>query len=222
MKKKQPNRTTKVTTVTLPPELIDSAKRLGINVSRVAAAALRRRVVMEEIPADAGEAVEKALSFVTEAKKGDVREPSRAVLAEWVVDWIIATAPKPSTLVLREDIEQLTGLKWDSQDLKFVLIAAKPKLYRTTRHEWRVTDKGLYMLNADERKDELYRRQRESLSRHRETLASAATIPMDELTAQGRAEVEHAKRVALHLYEEGKRALRKKWLNGGDEAKKIE
>lgn len=178
-------------------------------------------VVMEEMP-DVTGAAERVLSFATEAKKGDIRDPSRAVLAEWVVDWIIATAPAPSTLVTKEDIEALTGLKWDSKDLKFVLLAAKPKLYRTTRYEWRVTEKGLYMLNPDERKDELYRRQRESLSRHRETLASAATIPVEELSPQGRAEVEHARRVALHLYEEGKRALRKNWLNGGEEAKKIE
>lgn len=156
------------------------------------------------------------------SKKLEIREPSRTVLVDWVVDWILATQPKDSTLVPAKEIEDLTGLKWDSKDLKFILMAAKRKLYHTTRYEWGLRENGIYMLSPSERKNELYRRERESLSRHREVIASAATIPVEELTSQERSEVEHARRVALHLYEEGKKSMRAKWIPSSSPPKGIE
>ena len=149
-------------------------------------------------------------------------EPNRRILVDWVVDWIIAASPPDSQQIPAVEIEKVTGLRWGSVDLKFVLMAAKRKLYHATRFEWRVTETGIYMLSPAERKDELYRRERESLNRHREVLASSATIPLEALTAQERSEVEHAQRVALHLYEESKKAMRKKWLGGGKKPLEIE
>lgn len=145
--------------------------------------------------------------------KAEIKEPSYRILSDWVVDWVIANQPKDRQVIPREDVEALTGLKWGERDLMLsVLVRAKKKLYTTTRYEWSVTPEGLYMLAPSERVKELFRRQREALERHRATLASSATIEHEKLTGDEKSDLEHARRMALHNYEQGKRAMRNKWL----------
>lgn len=165
---------------------------------------------------------------MTDGKQAEVvgpGEPNNSILSDWVFDWIVATNPRDSALIPKKEIEDLVGLSWDSKTLSFVLVAAKRKLYTTTRFEFSVTEGGLYMLSPSERKEANNRRLRESLNRTKAVIASSATIPLEKLTTQERAEVEHARRVALHLYEEARRTMRRKWIQNAkadDEIKKIE
>ena len=161
--------------------------------------------------------------MVDSEKKPEIRSPSIKVLSEWVTDWVISNNPADSSTVSWADIEALTGLKKDEKDMMFTLMSAKRTLYSTTRFEFKITDEGLYFLSPAGRKNELYRRHRESISRHRAIISSSATIPVEKLTNQEKAEVQHAQRMALHLYETAKKELRKKWMSSAaEDLKKIE
>lgn len=148
-----------------------------------------------------------------DVKTGEVREPTRATLTRWVVEWVRVAAPAACSTIQRSDIESLTGLPWESKDLRFVLVAAKQELYRgLPAYEFKITDSGLYLLSHEERAHELTRRRREAVARHRESIASAATIDANQLPDTAKRVLENEQRIALHLYEESKKAARKKWL----------
>ena len=154
-----------------------------------------------------------------EAKRGEVREPTRATLVQWVVDHVRERKPAPGETIPCADVEALTGLEWKTEDLTFVLISAKPVLYRgSPPYEWRVTNQGLVILSDAERAGELKRRGRQSRSLNREIIASAATIDRAKLTANEVRALEHAERMALHLYEQSKKMARPRFIEGKADA----
>lgn len=155
-------------------------------------------------------------------EKTEVREPSRHTLVSWVVDWIVAADPKEGTTVPKTDIEQLTGLKWASAELCFVLIQANAKLRGSTHYEWSVTKDGLYMLTDAERVDRNGLEQRRRLQASRRAMERAGTIRREKLSPAARADLECQARLALQAYEHEKRIAKNERLLGGKPPEKDE
>lgn len=156
-------------------------------------------------------------------QKVEIKEPTRTTLVKWVVDFVKTKAPAAGSTVPREEVANLTGLEWESEELRFVLIEAKRVLYRgRPAYEFQITEAGLYVFTEEERVAELSRRQREAKNRHREVLASAATIDPTALGETARRDLDHAQRTSLHLYEQAKRAARSRWLRGKGDAPALE